>query len=60
MTVSELLHILVDCVDDGMGYLDVYMDDKPVESHNIRTVYPPCDGTFEPFQQFVLSSEKEE
>ncbi len=54
-TVSDLLHILVDYVDDGMGGLEVYFGDKPINKVSLRTIYPQMTGTFEPYQEFVLS-----
>ena len=37
-TVSDLLHVLVDYVDDGMGYLEVYFNDKPIGKVSLRTL----------------------
>ena len=54
-TVSDLLHVLVDYVDDGMGYLEVYFNDKPIGKVSLRTINPQMTGTFEPYQEFVLS-----
>lgn len=54
-TVSGLLHTLVDYVDDGMGGLEVYFDDKPIKKVSLRTVNPQITGTFEPYQEFILS-----
>lgn len=58
-TVSDLLHTLIDYVDDGMGYLEVYFNDKPVKKISLRTINPQMTGTFEPYQEFVLSDEGE-
>ncbi len=57
-TISDLLHVLVDYVDDGMGHLEVYFNDKPVSKVSLRIINPQMTGTFEPYQEFVLS-EKE-
>ena len=38
-TVSDLLHVLVDYVDDGMGYLEVYFNDKPIGKVSLRTIH---------------------
>lgn len=54
-TVSDLLHILVDYVDDGMGDLEIYFRDKPINKVSLRTINPQMIGTFEPYQEFVLS-----
>ena len=54
-TVSDLLHVLVEYVDDGMGYLEVYFNDKPINKASLRTINPQMTGTFEPYQEFVLS-----
>lgn len=54
-TVSDLLHILVDYVDDGMGDLEIYFGDKPINKVSLRTINPQMTGTFEPYQEFVLS-----
>lgn len=54
-TISDLLHVLVDYVDDGMGYLEVYFNDKPIKKASLRTINPQMTGTFEPYQEFVLS-----
>ena len=54
-TVSDLLHILVDYVDDGMGDLGIYFGDKPINKVSLRTINPQMTGTFEPYQEFVLS-----
>lgn len=58
-TVSDLLHVLIDYVDDGLGYLEVYFNDKPVKKISLRTINPQMTGTFEPYQEFVLSDEGE-
>lgn len=58
-TVSDLLHVLIDYVDDGLGYLEVYFNDKPVKKISLRTINPQMTGTFEPYQEFVLSDEEE-
>lgn len=57
-TVSDLLHILVDYVDDGMGYLEVYFNDKPINKVSLRAINPQMTGTFEPYQELVLSNKK--
>lgn len=57
-TVSDLLHTLIDYVDDGMGYLEVYFEDKPVKEISLRNIYPKMTGTFEPYQELVLSDTK--
>lgn len=58
-TFSDLLHTLIDYVDDGMGDLEVYFNDKPVKKISLRTINPQMTGTFEPYQEFVLSDEEE-
>lgn len=58
-TVSDLLHVLIDYVDDGLGYLEVYFNDKPVKKISLRTINPQMTGTFEPYQEFVLSDEED-
>ena len=55
-TVSDLLHTLIDYVDDGMGDLEVYFNDKPVKKVSLRTINPQMTGTFEPYQELVLSN----
>ena len=59
-TVSDLLHVLVEYVDDGMGYLEVYFNDKPINKASLRTINPQMTGTFEPYQEFVLSEKEKE
>ena len=59
-TVSDLLHTLIDYVDDGMGYLEVYFDDKPINKASLRTINPQMTGTFESYQEFVLSDKGDE
>lgn len=58
-TISDLLHVLVDYVDDGMGYLEVYFNDKPIQKVSFRTINPQMTGTFEPYQELVLSDKEE-
>ena len=58
-TINDLLHVLVDYVDDGMGYLEVYFNDKPVKKVSLRTINPQMTGTFEPYQEFVLSDKED-
>lgn len=58
-TISDLLHVLVDYVDDGMGYLEVYFNNKPIKKISIRTINPQMTGTFEPYQELVLSNKEE-
>ncbi len=58
-TVSDLLHVLIDYVDDGMGDLEVYFNDKPVKEVSLRTINPQMTGTFEPYQEFVLSDKED-
>ncbi len=58
-TINDLLHVLVDYVDDGMGYLEVYFNDKPIKKISIRTINPQMKGTFEPYQELVLSNKEE-
>lgn len=58
-TVSDLLHVLIDYVDDGLGYLEVYFNDKPVKKISLRTINPQMTGTFEPYQEFVLSDKED-
>ena len=58
-TISDLLHVLVDYVDDGMGYLEVYFNDKPIKKISIRTINPQMTGTFESYQELVLSNKEE-
>ena len=58
-TINDLLHVLVDYVDDGMGYLEVYFNDKPVKKVSLRTINPQMTGTFEPYQEFVLSGKED-
>ena len=50
--------MLIDYVDDGMGYIEVYFDDKPVKEISLRNIYPKMTGTFEPYQELVLSDTK--
>lgn len=57
-TVSDLLHTLIDYVDDGMGYIEVYFNDKPVKEISLRDIYPQMTGTFEPYQELVLSDKE--
>ncbi len=57
-TVSDLLHTLIDYVDDGMGYMEVYFNDKPVKEISLRDIYPQMTGTFEPYQELVLSDKE--
>ncbi len=57
-TVSDLLHTLIDYVDDGMGYIEVYFNDKPVKEISLRNIYPQMTGTFEPYQELVLSDKE--
>lgn len=57
-TVSDLLHTLIDYVDDGMGHLEVYFNDKPISKISLHTINPQLTGTFEPYQEFVLSDKK--
>lgn len=57
-TISDLLHVLVDYVDDGMGYLEVYFNDKPIKKASLRTINPQMTGVFEPYQEFVLSDKE--
>ena len=57
-TVSDLLHTLIDYVDDGMGYIEVYFNDKPVKEISLRNIYPKMTGTFEPYQELVLSDKE--
>lgn len=58
-TVTDLLHVLIDYVDDGLGYLEVYFNDKPVKKVSLRTINPQMTGTFEPYQEFVLSDKED-
>lgn len=58
-TVSDLLTVLVDYVDDGMGYLEVYFNNKPIKKISTRTINPQMTGTFEPYQELVLSNKEE-
>ena len=55
-TINDLLHVLVDYVDDGMGYLEVYFNDKPINKISIRTINPQMADTFKPHQELVLSN----
>ena len=35
--------------------LEVYFGDKPINKVSLRTINPQMTGTFEPYQEFVLS-----
>lgn len=60
MTVSQLFRTLVDYIDDGKGNCEIYYRDCAVCSCKLRAVYPTETGTFEPYEEFVLSDEEEE
>lgn len=60
MTISELTKILIDFIDDGYGNAPIYFDDKEIKSVVTEDVLPPCDGTFEPYQNIKLSDTDEE
>lgn len=38
--------------------LEVYFNDKPVKEISLRDIYPQMTGTFEPYQELVLSDKE--
>ena len=56
----QLFRTLVDYIDDGKGNCEIYYRDCAVCSCKLRAVYPTETGTFEPYEEFVLSDEEEE
>ena len=59
MNVSQLMHVLLDWVEDGYGDAEVYFNDQRVNSYSTRIVNPDMTGTFEPYMEFVLSDSED-